>query len=99
MSESADNSGAPVKHALYKPDLVSCNFWVFLVLECALKGQKFGSEREITQTTGYIPMQNIRKWPMAYVSSGWRCKMCKACKWHYFEEETMSKPPNALDMQ
>jgi len=67
MSASEDNSGAPVKHAHYKPDLVSCNFWVFLVLECALKGQKFGSERMIMQATGYNPMQHVRKWPMACV--------------------------------
>lgn len=63
----ADNSGAPVKHVPYKPDLVSCDFWAFLVLECALKGQKFGSEREITQATGYTPTQDIIKWPIAHV--------------------------------
>jgi len=67
MSASADNSGAHVKHAPYKPDLVSCNFWAFLVLECALQGQKFGSGREIMQATGYNPMQDVRKWPMACV--------------------------------
>jgi len=67
MSASADKSGPPVKHTPYKPDLVSCNFWAFLVLECALKGQKFGSEREITQPTGYNPTQDVRKWPMARV--------------------------------
>jgi len=67
MSASADNCGAPVKHAPYRPDPVSYNFWVFLVLEYALKGQKFGSEREITQATGYNPMQDVRKWPMACV--------------------------------
>jgi len=66
-SASADNSGAPVKHAPYKSDFVSSNFWAFLVLECALKGQKFGSEREITQATGYNPTQDVRKWPTAHV--------------------------------
>jgi hypothetical protein len=39
----ADISGAPVEQQPYKPDLVSCDFWAFLTLECALQGQKFGS--------------------------------------------------------
>jgi hypothetical protein len=67
MSASADNSAAPAKHTPYKPNLVSCNFWAFLVLECAREGQKLRSKRGITQATGYNPTQDVRKWPIAHV--------------------------------
>ena len=39
---------------------------------------------------------------MAYctcVWSGWSCKMCKDCEWHYFEEEIMPKPQDTSDIQ
>jgi hypothetical protein len=66
MSESADNSATPVQHAPNKPHLVKCNFLAFLVLNCVLKGQKFGSEREIMQATGYNPTQDVREWPIVW---------------------------------
>jgi hypothetical protein len=100
MSASADNSGAPVKHIPYKPDLVSCNFWAFLVPECALKGQKFGSEREVMQATGHNPTQDIRKWPTTHVCEvGGAAKCVKLVNGITFEEETMLKPLDASDIQ
>jgi hypothetical protein len=66
MSESADNSATPVQHAPNRPDVVKRNFLALPLLDCALKGQKFGSQSEIMQATGYNPTQDVRKWPIVW---------------------------------
>jgi hypothetical protein len=54
MSASADVSGASVDHPPYKPEPVSCDFWAFLMLECQMQKQKFGSQREVMKATATI---------------------------------------------
>jgi hypothetical protein len=51
-------------HPLYSPDLASCDFWLFLLLKNALKGQRFADipdiQCSVTMLLRVIPANNFQ---------------------------------------
>jgi hypothetical protein len=92
VSVLAGIGGRPIEHPPFSPDLVPCDFWLFLVLSCELQGQKFDSSIKVLQATSTVPYSVSDNSLLHMLRSGWStAKKSMAFEGNYFEE-TVPKP-------
>jgi hypothetical protein len=82
----------PLEHPPYSPDVAPCDFWVFPTMKRELRGKK--------TVCSTIPLKLVAN-GLQPVFEKWvkRCKKCIACRGRYFENETVTAPPQILNSE
>jgi hypothetical protein len=76
--------------SIWNPDLAPSDFWTFPTFKRELRGKKTACSTILLKLAANGMQHVFKKWVE-------RCMKCIACQGRYFEEETVTAPPQRSD--